>query len=566
MGDRQRYGFGAFTLDPSERRLSRNDVSIPLAPKAFDILVALVRNAGHLMSTRELLQLVWPEAFVEAGIVAVHVSALRKALGKETRHYIETVSRSGYRFTGPVTELPAASALTWSIAVLPARLFTTEALPGRDRYFGLTLAEALMDQLGAFSQIIVRPARAIRSYDSFSGDAAAIGRSLLVDAVVESQFLPLEDRIHISLHLIRSRGGELLWNGNYEPPASYITAFAAEAASSIALCLGMLPVPVRSIPRAASRPEVYQLYGRGRFHLLSGSMFEVEDAIAAFCEAIEVDPEYAPAHAGLAMACCARAEFRIAPPHKAYAQAKTAALRALAMEESCADAQAALATVLFLGEWDWVAAQRTLQRALELNPNHTEAYLLYGRLLEATGKLEEALQMKLRALERDPFSPLVHLQISLSYWNQRNYDSAIVWVRKALDVDPRHPHAREHLAGAYLMKGDCDRHMEEILRHAELHGCPEPAMEPLKRAYATGGRQAVVRYVLDQFGNQEGANNIMLAVHYAEAGEMDGAFRNLEMAIDARDPALVHLAVAPQWDPLRADPRFNHCLSRVGLM
>jgi tetratricopeptide (TPR) repeat protein len=187
-------------------------------------------------------------------------------------------------------------------------------------------------------------------------------------------------------------------------------------------------------------------------------------------------------------------------------------------------------------------------------------------LLEALGKLEEGLEMKLKALERDPFSALVHLQISMSYWNQRRYDDAIEWANKALELDPQHPHAREHLAGAYLKKGDFDRYLSENIKHAERHGVPAAALKPIQQAYATSGRAGVARHILERASGQPQAVPAMqLALLYAETGEMDRAFEHLERAIDAHDPALVHLAVAPQWDSLRGDPRFTQCLARVGL-
>ena len=142
--------------------------------------------------------------------------------------------------------------------------------------------------------------------------------------------------------------------------------------------------------------------------------------------------------------------------------------------------------------------------------------------------------MKQRALERDPFSPLVHLQISLSYWNQHRYYDAIDWASKALELDPRHPHAREHLAAAYLEKGDMDRYIAENVKHAELHGVPAEALEPLERAYAAGGRAGMVAFVLEHAEKQEGAPAIMLTVFHAEAGNLDAAFRS--PAARARQP------------------------------
>jgi len=435
MQVRESYEFGDFTLDVSERRLSKAGEPVSLEPKAHEVLLALVRNAGRLMTKRELLDLVWPESFVEEGVLAVHISALRKALGDRGRTCIETVSRAGYRFTSSVAR------------------------------------------------------RADRGTP---------------------------------------------WLSSFGIPAV--------------------------------RPEVYELIGRGRSHLLKASMFEVPHAVAAFRAAIEIDPGYAPAHAGLALACCAQARLRIVPPAEAYTEARAEALRALAMDDACADAQVALGSVLFFSEWNWAGAERSLNRALQLDPKHTEAYLLSGQLLEALGQLEQGLEMKLKALERDPFSALVHLQISMSYWNQRRYDDAIEWANKALELDPQHPHAREHLAGAYLKKGDFDRYLAENIKHAETHGVPAAALEPVVHAYASSGRAGVVRLFLERVATQPQAFPAMqLALFYGEAGEMDRAFGHLERALENHDPALVHLAVAPQWDSLRADPRFNQCLARMGL-
>jgi hypothetical protein len=256
----------------------------------------------------------------------------------------------------------------------------------------------------------------------------------------------------------------------------------------------------------------------------------------------------------------------VAPPAQAYNDARVAALHALAMDDSCVDAQVALGAVLFFSEWNWAGAERSLKRALQLNPNHSEGFLIYGQLLEALGRLEDGLQMKLRALERDPFSPLVHLQISLSYWNQRLYDDAIEWANKTLELDPRHPHAREHLAGAYWKKGDSDRYMAENVKHAELHGAPAEALGRLKEAYAAAGVSGVQKLSLEFAANHPQAVPAMqLALMHGALGIMDTAFENLKQAIESHDPGLVHIAVGPQWDCLRSDPRFQDALSRMGL-
>jgi len=425
MTGREGYEFGDFRLEPAERRLTCGRDTVTLPPKTYDLLVALVRRAGELVTKRELLDAVWPDAFVEEGILAVHISGLRKTLGEDA---IETVPRAGYRFR--------------------AAMRTRKDRP---------------------------------------------------------------------------------------------SARTAE-------------------------PGAYEQFGRGRFHLLAASMFEISKAVAAFRAAAELDPQYAPAHAGLALARCAEASYRLAAPAEAYAEARAAALRALALDGASADAQLALGTVMFYAEWNWKSAERSLERALEINPHLSEAWLTHGQLLEALGRLEAGLANKLHALERDPFSALANLQISLSYWNQRRYDDAIEWASRALELDPRHPHAREHLAAAYLKKGDEPRYVAENLKHAELHGAPAEALAELRRVFEAGGQKAIVRMVLDRAAQQPGAfPSMQLALFHGQAGEMDAAFAELTRAIDGRDPALVHLAVAPQWDCLRGDPRFDSALARMGL-
>ena len=576
MNAREMYRFGEMALDVLERRLSKGGQSVTLTPKAYDVLVHLVRNAGRLVTKRELLDHVWAGSFVEEGILSVHISGLRKALDDDNRspRYIETVSRSGYRFIAPVSDGPRTQP-GCSIAVLPAQPSGT-ATSDAERSVGLAIADALIDRLGRLTQVSVRPTRAIHTYSDLQQDPAATGRSLQVDAVIVSRFEKTPERIRVAAKLLRARDGVLLWSGEYDQRPGDGISLPDVMAASIAAHLDAKPSRARpagvfgnwadvrrGISQPPSRLEVYELVGRGRAHLSLLSRSEAPKAIAAFEAAIELDSTFAAAHAGLALACCQQAELRLVPQAEAYARARAAALRALAVDDSCADAQVALAAVSFLGQWDWVGAERSLQRALEMNPSHTEAYVLYGRLLDALGRLQDGLEMKLRALERDPFSPLVHQAISMSYWNQRRYEDSITWANKTLELDPRHLVAREHLAGAYWAMGDFDRHMAENIKHAESHGVAAEALEPVKQVYATGGRAAVVRWLLETQANNLPA--VQLALLHGELGDLDAAIQHLARAIDGHEPCLVDLAVAPQWDRLRADPRFQGCLTRMGL-
>jgi DNA-binding winged helix-turn-helix (wHTH) protein/Tfp pilus assembly protein PilF len=386
-------------------------VPIALAPKTCDVLIALLRNAGRLVSKDELIRRVWPECFVEENILAVHISSLRKALGEPT--WIETAPRVGYRFV-----------------------------------------------------------------------------------------------------------------------------------------------------KSAATPGILDKCERGRVSLRAASIHEAPNAVLAFQAAIELDSAYAPAHAGLALAWRQHAQLRVIPHRLAYERAKAAALTALALDPTSADAQVALGTVLFVMEWNWPAAERSFRRALDSDPAHIDAYLEYGNLMESLRNLDRGLELERKALELRPESPQVLLAVSMSYWHQRRYDESIEWANLALAMDPNHTLAREHLAGAFWMKGDYDRQMQVSLEHAEMCGAPREILDNFQRLYTEGGRAAVVRYGIQ---NAPPKAHVHLAILHAEIGEIDRAFEHLAGAIESRDPCLVHLSVAPQWDCLRSDPRFAACLSQVGL-
>src|SRR5262249_26234035 len=192
-----------------------------------------------------------------------------------------------------------------------------------------------------------------------------------------------------------------------------------------------------------------------------GPFLEPPDAVPAFLAEPDIDPPYAAAHAGLALARVAQATVHDLPHLEAIAEAKTATLRALAMDPTSADAQVALGQVMLFGGWDWIAAERSFQRALAINPNHAEAYLHYGGLMEGLGELRRGFELKRQGLECDSTSALAHVLVAVSFWNQRRYDDVVVWVSKALDRDPRHLFARELLVAACWKKGDLERAIEQ---------------------------------------------------------------------------------------------------------
>jgi len=437
------YRFGPFTLAPRERRLSVGTTTIRLMPKAFDLLAAFLQQPGRLMTKDELLARVWPETFVEEGILTVHVSTLRKVLGdrKGSQAFIETVPRRGYRFVAEVTH---------------------------------------------------------------DGRSAS-------------------------------------------------------------------PEPHRPA-------ELYELVGRGRLYLLSGAHGELPRAVEAFRAATEMDPTYPPAHAGMARARCTQAVLRTVPHQQAFADARASALRALALDEGSADAHAALGTVQFLSEWDWESAARSLRRALQINPDLTDALLQFGALHDALGQLDEGLRLKQRALARDPFSPIVLLHIALSYLHQRRYDEALAWAGRALEINPGHLLAAVFAASVYWRTGDVDGFIAHNLRTAAARGVSpqtlaslEQVSSRMREVHAANGVAGWSEFMAGQLATGPGELNrtSSTAAHramlYGAAAKLDEAFACLDEAIALRDPSTVYLAVAPQWDPLRDDPRLADRLRALPL-
>jgi DNA-binding winged helix-turn-helix (wHTH) protein len=435
----ERYAFDDFVLDVAQRSLCRGGIPVPLAPTAFDVLVALVCHAGQLVTKRDLLAHVWPDTFVEDGILTVYVSLLRKALGDTTRavRYIETVARFGYRFIAPV--------------------------------------------------------------------------------VAPSQ--------HEDVARQTSRRGE------------------------------------KAIGHVA----------RGRERLLNGSCFALRDAVDAFQSAIRLDGMDASAYAGFAMARCAQAQNLAAHPRRAYRDATRSVLRALALHQGDPSVQVALGTVLWLREWDWVGAERAVRSALENDVENVDAHVLCGNLLEAHGDTDSALEMKMRALEYAPTSPFVLTQIALLFFHRRNYEHAIAWTQRALAQDPAHAAARMCLAWALWKIGRYDAVTAELVTQAESFGITRETLlrasaDGARAPYADGWPSPFTRVVMAQLPTAAGGPSVVnAAIASGERRETELAFQYLNQAIARRDPCLVYLAVDPQWDSLRADPRFHDALKYIGL-
>ncbi len=283
--------------------------------------------------------------------------------------------------------------------------------------------------------------------------------------------------------------------------------------------------------------------------------------------ALEKDPNYALAYAGVAQVWSGREQMGFVPPPEATPKAKAAAVKAVELDDGLAEAHQWLAVVRAYYEWDYQAAEAEFQRAIELNPNYPDARVYYSHFLNWQGRPEEARAHIERALELDPFHNFFQYVYGVHLMFARRYDDAIVQVRKVLRTDPNLHMAQSVLWELFHEKGMYEEALAEAKKYFDLLGHSEVA-EALDRGYAQGGYRGAMRIGAETLAARSGTTfvrPVAIARLYARAGENDRALEWLERAVKGRDPNMVLLSVLPRWDSLRDDPRFQDLLRRMNL-
>jgi tetratricopeptide (TPR) repeat protein len=328
----------------------------------------------------------------------------------------------------------------------------------------------------------------------------------------------------------------------------------------------------RLTKRYTENTEAYHLYLKGRYY--ENKFFNeaaLRRAIECFQQAIERDPTYALAYAGLADCYIRLSTFNLAPSKEGFAKARAAVLKALEIDDTLAEAHTSLARIKSSFDWDWVAAEEEFRRAIELNPNYATAHHLYGRHLMMMGRFDEAAVEIRRASELDPLSLLINADLSAPLSFARQYDQAIESLRETLEMDPNFALAHVRLGGAYEFKGMYEEAIAEYQRAIELSGssADNPTMSTmLAHCYAASGRRDQARDILNRLKEQSQRGYVSpcdIAEVHAALGEEDQAFEWLEKAYEARSASLRFLKVDQLMDSLRSDPRFADLLRRVGL-
>lgn len=588
------FEFGPFRLDVTERLLLRDGQPVPLTQKAFETLLVLIQHNGYMVEKEELIKMIWQDSFITEATLAQNIFTLRKALG-ENHHehqYIETVPKRGYRFIAKVREVEENGAETiveertgarilikkeelelrdkvvYSLAVLP--LVNASADPNME-YFSDGITEGIINSLARLSQLHVIARSTIFRYKGKEVDPQEIGRALNVRAVLTGRVLQVGERLTINIELVDVANGWQLWSEQHKLRPSDIFEVQEEISREISekLRLKLTGKDKRLLTKLYTENiEAYQLYLEGRYYWNKRTEEGFKKGIIKFKQAIDVDPNYALAYAGLADCYTMLSAYGILDPEESILRAKAAAMRALEIDDTLTEAYASLAWVKCVYDWDFAGAEEDFKRALKLNPNYATARHWYSLYLSITGQPDKALTEIKRAQGLDPLSLIINTAVATNFYYASQYDAAIAQCRKTLELDPDFFAAKCIIGMCWQQKGMYEEAIAEFQRALILSGNDREIAAVLGYIYGVSGKRDEAEKILagfEELSKHRYVSPLHRALIYVGLGENDQAFEWLEMAYQDRCEALIVFNVNPMFNSLRADPRFTDLLQRIGL-
>jgi len=455
-----------------------------------------------------------------------------------------------------------------SLAVLPLTNLSGDA---EQEFFADGMTEELILNLAKLRALRVVSRTSVMQFKGGRAAVPEIARALGVDAIVEGAVIRVGDRVRITAQLIDARDDRHLWAQSYERDLRDVLALQSEVARAIAeeIRVQILPVEKARLDRARQvDPVAYEEYLRGRFHWNRRTEEGARKALECFERSIARDPGYAPAYAGLADAYDTLGNYDYLPPHEAFPRADAAVTRALALDDSLAEAHVSLASLRFNARWDWEGALASFRRALALDPKSAAAHHWYADLLTAVGRADDAIAEAGMARSLDPLSLIVNTGYGLHLFYGRRYEEAIAAQERTLELDPSFSPALRSLGGAFEQTGRFDEAIATYERaHALLPG-ELSAKALLAHAYAVSGRTAKARELLAELTAASGARYVApftLAAIRVGLGEHDAALELLDRAWRGHDRGMAWLKVSPRFDPLRGEAKFEEILRRLRL-
>jgi serine/threonine protein kinase/tetratricopeptide (TPR) repeat protein len=459
-----------------------------------------------------------------------------------------------------------------SVAVLP---FVNLSADPEQEYFSDGLAEDILDALTQVPGLRVMARTSAFAFRGKEQDVREIGARLNVEHILEGSVRRAGSRLRVTAQLIKASDGYHLWSQRFDREMTDVFAIQDEISQAIVEKLRLRLAGDRPlVKRSTEDLAAYDLCLKARHHVLKLTQ-EGREAGRRYCEqAIALDPSYAPAHVVLAESHLWSAFWGSTDPREAFAGAKAAALEALRLDDSIADAHSALGTVLGSGEFDWPGAEREFSRAMELNRSsaairYDYAWCYAMWFLFPLGRVEQALTEMRRALELDPLDPFYNSLVGCLLYHARRFELAVAQLRHAIDVDPTFFFSYWFLSVAYRLSGRLDEAIAAAEKAIDLSGGNPITLGTLGGAYGRAGRTAEARQLLEKLTERRRSSYVpasaLVAIH-SGLGEWDATLEWIARGIEERDPVLVtSLRMSPHYDLLRSRPDFQALLRKMNL-
>ncbi|HEX5708313.1 MAG TPA: protein kinase, partial [Pyrinomonadaceae bacterium] len=613
IADEPNYGVGHFFLGWILRHVGQHEEALKASLKGVELLGrgpyvlgglgATYAAAGRTAEAREVLRELH-EIAEQRHVSPYHLALLHRHLGEHEEAFRQLerafemndawvvwlgvepqfdALRSDSRFASLLrrtnnplasrraASLPGPTTGQKSVAVLPLRVLS---MPGGDNntgdeYLGVGLADALITRLSNLHRFVVRPTSSVLRYSGGEVDPFIAGRETGADFVVDGNVRRAGDVLRVTVQLLSVAEGATRWAGRFDEKITDVLALEDTLSEQVATAL----VPQLSgdereqlAKRGTDNAQAFEAYLRGRFHWHSLTEEGFAKAIDNYRLAVELDPDYALAYAGIADYHIFVGIYGLQPFIECSAAAKEAALRAVELDPELAEGHAALGFALVTHDFDWEAAEREHRRALELNPNNPTARDWYSFLLLNQGRFDEALIEVERAHELDPLTPLVSLAVAWCHYHARRFDESVAVHRRVIDAEPRFAYGRLMYSWALRRAGRRGEAVEQAERATQIGGESQLYLTGLAAAYAEAGRAEDARATLERLRVMSETRYVspyLLATVHVFLGEHERALALVEEAVRIRDAWVMWLAVEPQFDALRSDPHFRELVQRT---
>ncbi len=617
--------FGIFEVDLRAGELRRQGRKVKIQEKPFQVLSALLELPGEVVTREELRQRLWSsDVFLDFdNSLNAAITKLREALGDsaDNPRFVETLPRHGYRFLGSVqSDMPAPSTkktleektsppippfafspamrlalglvtlliliafFVWPsaapqkksseerimLAVLPLDNMSGKA---EDEYFSSGLTEEMITYLGRLDpeQLGVIGHTSTKPYKNTQKSVAQIGEELSVDYVLEGSVRRENDQFRVTGQLIDVQDQTHLWAETYDGNLSKVFAIQSEIAARIAssLKLKLLSKALPSNSEGGNSGPIHEAYLKGRYFSDLVTERGFQKGIQYFGEAIEGNPSYAQAYAGLAGCHCQLGGhgMELLRPRETLPKAKVAALKAIELDGSLAEAHAVLGMIRLKYDWYWSGAEEAFKQAINLNPSYAQAHLWYSLYFEVLGRPEEAINEARLALNLDPLSLKANVNLAAQYYQARQYEQTIEQLQRGLEFNPNFWGAHWLLGDTYERQGRYKEAISELKQAVALSDNNPGPLGSLGYTYARSGQKELalsLHHQLQLMAEERYVSPFNSALIFMGLGEKDQAFEWLERAYEERSRSMIWLNVEARCDSLRSDPRFMALVGRIG--